>query len=411
VLAQADQKKVIDKALYVARQEAEELLRVADEQRKAILADGRRRAAQAREEAMVRGASTSFARAAEEALEAFRKRAERYAEAADDIRTLALEIVRKVLGAEPDIAGKDVEKILERGLAQLRARRRLRIQLPTGRAAELRFERSNLMKALTAQPDLVVEEADDVGVGFARVVTEIGGALCAEESALDAVALAVNVRETPRSRDERGGAVTAPLVARGGGRGAMTSPRATEDSVSVDDGVLSEGPTAPVRPDRERTARLAAERRAAPAATPTAALDVLPDADVRLEDLSSMARGGHTGSDDDEDDATRALPAPRPRSEARLGARALPAPAPRVGARAHSLPPSPARPIADAGQAHGERERERLARERVPTGQVQAGGRAAARVSDREDDDEELDLYTDGPPRRGPFSPPTPRRE
>src|SRR5437764_12853280 len=54
------------------------------------------------------------------------------------------------------------------------------------------------MKALQSEPDLVVEDSDDVGVGFARVVTEVGGALCAEETALDALAMSVNVREQPR---------------------------------------------------------------------------------------------------------------------------------------------------------------------------------------------------------------------
>jgi flagellar biosynthesis/type III secretory pathway protein FliH len=208
VLAQAETKKVIDKDLFVARQAAEEILHAAEAERRALLAEGKRAAAQAREEAMVQGASTSFAQAAEEALEAFRKRADRYAEAADDIRALAHEIVRKVLGTEPDLGAGDVEGIMERGLAQLRARRRIRIQLPTGRIEQLRSERPNLMKAVAAEPDLVVEESDDVRMGFSRVVTEVGGALCTEASALDAVALAVNVRETPLRPEDRSNAMS-----------------------------------------------------------------------------------------------------------------------------------------------------------------------------------------------------------
>jgi len=112
VLAQADVKKVIEKELFLAKQEAEELLKRADVERREILTLGKRQAALAHEEAMTRGASEAFARAAEEALVAFRKRADRYAEAADDIRTLAVEIAKKLLGNDPDLGAKDVERIL-----------------------------------------------------------------------------------------------------------------------------------------------------------------------------------------------------------------------------------------------------------------------------------------------------------
>jgi flagellar biosynthesis/type III secretory pathway protein FliH len=404
VLAQADQKKVIDRALYVARQEAEELLRAADDERKAILAEGRRLAAQAREEAMVRGASESFARAAEEALEAFRKRGDRYSAAADDIRILALEIVRKVLGAEPDIAGKDVEKILDRGLAHLRARRRLRVQLPTGRPEELRFERPNLMKAVAAQPDLVVEEADDVRLGFARVVTEVGGALCAEQSALDAVALAVNVRESPRPRDER------PTSGTSSPAGVRTDARVLSRGLATGDGSASEvgadTPTAPVTRDRERTMRLPATGRpAAPPLARTAPHDELPDANVELDSRGSSVRD----DDDSDDDATRALPGPagRSRPDGRLGARALPAPTPRVADRSNGLPSGGERatPLASREQRAERDGIDRAVRDRVPTGMVQAGGKSGSRVVHVDArgavDDDDLDLYTDAaPPRR-----------
>ncbi len=200
VLAQADAKKVIEKEVFFARQEAEELLKRAEDERRQLLAEGKQQAAQAREQAMTLGASQAFAAAAQEALSAFRARAERYDEAADDIRVLALEIAAKVLGAPPDLARPEIERILNKGLEQLRARRKVRILVSPTRRSELTFERPNLMKAVDAQPDVLLEEADDVGVGFARVVTEVGGALCAEDAALEALAQAVNVKEAPRAR-------------------------------------------------------------------------------------------------------------------------------------------------------------------------------------------------------------------
>jgi flagellar biosynthesis/type III secretory pathway protein FliH len=201
----AGSKKFIERAVYQAKQDAEHILMRAEQERQALVADGKKQAARAKEEAMARGASEAFASAASEALTAFRKRAERYGEASDDVRVLALEVVKKILGADPDLGPAQVDKILQRGIAQLRARRRLRLQVSHQRLSELASERPNLMKALQSEPDLVIEGVDDVSAGFARVVTEIGGALCAEDTALDALSMAVNVREQPRERGARAG--------------------------------------------------------------------------------------------------------------------------------------------------------------------------------------------------------------
>ena len=150
-------KKVIGRDVFQAKQDAEHILKRAEQERQQIIADGKKMAARAKEEAAARGASEAFAYAAAEALTAFRKRAERYGEASDDVRVLALEVVKKVLGNEPDLGPTQVERILSKGMAQLRARRRLRLQVSHKRLGELASERPNLMKALQSEPDLVVE--------------------------------------------------------------------------------------------------------------------------------------------------------------------------------------------------------------------------------------------------------------
>jgi flagellar biosynthesis/type III secretory pathway protein FliH len=197
VLVGGDVKKVIDRELLIARSDSEAVLRAADEERKAVLAAGKRTTAQKYEESLARGAAEAFASAAQEALEAFERRAERCSDAADDIRVLALAIVKKVLGTEPDLGAHEVERIVERGVNGLRARRKLRVQVAPHRTFALIVERPNLMKAVAAEPDFLVEDAADVGPGFARVLTEIGGALCAEETALLALANTVGVKEQP----------------------------------------------------------------------------------------------------------------------------------------------------------------------------------------------------------------------
>jgi flagellar biosynthesis/type III secretory pathway protein FliH len=294
VLAQGDAKKVIEKEVFFARQEAEDIIKRAEDERRRIVAEGKQRAAQAREEAMTLGASQAFADAAQEALSAFRARAERYDEAADDIRILALEIAAKVLGAPPDLARPEVERIVKKGLEQLRARRKVRILVSTNRRSELAYERPNLMKAVDAQPDVLVEEADDVGVGFARVVTEVGGALCAEDAALEALAKAVNVKEAPRARGAEGSARTATSPAR------RTIGQTAESDLE----------------DRDRSERLLRSESADASVADgdierdTGAIDELPDAII--EDL------------DDDDLLTRALPEPLPRPRTDGVARARP---------------------------------------------------------------------------------------
>lgn len=194
-LKSAAGKKVIEKELYRAQQVAEQIMADAEAERARMLQAAKQQAAQAREEASAEGAEEAFAQAAQEALQSFRLRAERYAEAADDIRILALEVVSKIMNADLELDPREVDAIIKRGMDRLRARRKLRIQVSAARKAALVGQRPILLQRLEDEPDLVVEAAPDVGPGFARVVTEVGGALCAEQTAFDSLAEALGVKE------------------------------------------------------------------------------------------------------------------------------------------------------------------------------------------------------------------------
>ena len=301
-------KKVIEREVYQAKQDAAHILKRADEDRQKVLEDGKRKASQAHEEAMTRGASEAFSAAAAEALQAFRRRAERYAEAADDIRVLALEVVKKLLGTDPDLGQRDVERILQRGMAQLRARRRLRVQVSPRRLEALATERPNLMKTLQGEPDLLMEPTDDVGLGFARVVTEIGGALCAEETALDALASAVNVHEQPRTAGATTDKITRPSqtslrsnvpdavveeldesddTMQMASRRRTASGRDEEDIDEVsaaEEEPITHAPRPGDRPDRVRTGKVVVPARPATRVVPigTDSSDQQEDADLEL---------------------------------------------------------------------------------------------------------------------------------
>jgi flagellar biosynthesis/type III secretory pathway protein FliH len=359
VLAQADVKKVIEKETFLAKQEAGELLKRAEDERRTLLAEGKQLAAQAREEAMTRGASEAFSAAAAEALVAFRRRADRYGEAADDIRILAVEIARKLLGADPDLAPNDIDRIVAAGLSKLRAKRKLRVLVAVGRRASLQYERPNLIKAVDAEPDLLLEEAADVGVGYARVVTEVGGALCAEDSALEALAEAVNVKEIPRTGTPRNPNRSASTQV------GHRQPQGATGVGDDDDSVEEWPPSASAEQDED-----------------------LPDAAVD-EDHNNVDEFDEDNLDDDVEDirdfAPRApLPAPLPR--------------PRVSAPlpASIAPPRSPQPVSSV---------DRAPLDRVPTGRVQAQTRAVAVADLRAstvdvDEDDDLDLFTDARPVR-----------
>lgn len=188
-------KKVIEKEVYRARQEAADIIAEAEQEQQAVLQEGQQRAHQAREEAMLEAAEEAFAEAAKEALAAFRSRAERYAEAADDIRVLAFELARKILGNKVGLDDSQVDDVIRDGMNSLRAKRTLRMQLPQVRVDALQRERPMLMAALSREPDLLVIAATDVNEGFCRVVIEPGAALCTEQEALDLLADALHIEE------------------------------------------------------------------------------------------------------------------------------------------------------------------------------------------------------------------------
>ena len=191
----ASSRQVIEKEVYNAQKRAAEIKHEYDIRRDALLQEGKQRAAQAREEAQAQGAEDAFAEAAAEALAAFRARAERYSEARADIEALAREVVRKVLGNKTQLSAKAIDAILAKGLDVLRARRKLRVQLNETRVNALKKERPHLMRALRNEPDMIIEVSADVRDGFARVVTEVGGALSTEQRVLDELAQSIDVDE------------------------------------------------------------------------------------------------------------------------------------------------------------------------------------------------------------------------
>jgi flagellar biosynthesis/type III secretory pathway protein FliH len=390
VLAQADVKKVIDKELFLAKQEAEELLKRAEDERRQILAEGRLLAARTREEAMTRGASQAFATAAEEALSAFRARADRYDEAADDIRILAIEIATRVLGTTPDLARPEIERILTKGLEQLRARRKVRVLVSPDRRAELGFERPNLMKAVDAQPDVLVEESADVGPGFARVVTEVGGALCAEDSAMEALAQAVNVKEAPRARGGSGSAgathVGVAPVRRGTAHTADLDDSASASSSFADADDDDDDPDRSVRIERPGVDELSSVIDDAIGDEPLPSvpdLDDLPDAIIE---------------DEEDDDATRALPAPLPRPT-RQGMPSPPSSPPLPSSLAGPTAKRPA--VIKAGGAVAAVGRRPVAATRVLALDAQEQLRDQTRqLRGAGDDDDDLELFTDRRPGR-----------
>lgn len=301
VVAQSGKRPVIEKDLYEAQLRAAEIRKAAEREREHVLEEGKRRAARLREEAQSEGAAEAFAAAAAETLAAFRRRAERFGEASDDVRVLAREVVRKVLGVPTQLAQERVESILSDGMKQLRARRKLRVQLSGARLSALAHERPTLLGALQSEPDIVLEAVGDVSAGYCRIVTEVGGALCSEKTALETLAEGLRVVESPRAGPPpRGATVVPPRISsdddeepttnrRTGSAGSMLSSRVGRSVVRAAP-VSRSRPPALARNDLSRSDRNPVSDRVRPA--PAGDDDIEATMHLNVQELREELRRG-----------------------------------------------------------------------------------------------------------------------
>ena len=137
----AGPKKVIERAVYQAKQDAEHILMRAEQERHALIADGKKQAAHAKE-------GRCRADRPRRSRRPRARRSPRSASARSAMRRRATTCassrsrsIRKILGGDSDLGPAQVDKILQRGIAQLRARRRLRLQVSHKRLGELGSER------------------------------------------------------------------------------------------------------------------------------------------------------------------------------------------------------------------------------------------------------------------------------
>ncbi len=176
--------RVIEGEIYQAQKTAQEIRAKGEQDRKARLIEGKRQAALVQEETMSKAAAEAFAKAANEAIAIFQRRAKVYEDAAADIRVIALEIVQKILGTIQKLPPNQIDDVLKEGIKQLRARRCLRLQMCKEQKDKFSQNEQSLFGKITALPDFKIEEVADVKPGFIRVVTDVGSALCEEADAI-----------------------------------------------------------------------------------------------------------------------------------------------------------------------------------------------------------------------------------
>ena len=177
--------RLIEGDVYRAQQRAREILKEGEQERKRRLAKGKQEVALAREEAMAKGAVEAFETVAREALIIFKEKAGRYADVEKDVRLLAEEVAKKILGSPLSLSSDVLDKMTKAGIHKLKMRRQLKIQFAKGRLKELNEEAPVLVKQVQSEPDFEMGESSDVKRGFVRVLTEVGSALMEESLAME----------------------------------------------------------------------------------------------------------------------------------------------------------------------------------------------------------------------------------
>lgn len=175
-----DRGRVIEGETYKAQLLARDILSEGDQARSRKLAEARSAALLMREEASANAALEAFDCAGQKAIEIFTQRARYLSNAQTDIKTLALEIVEKILGGPMHLGQARQDEILANGMRQLRAKRKLVVQCPIGMLSEFDKSYHDLSEQISKEPDISIDEASDIKPGNLRIVTDAGSALCQE---------------------------------------------------------------------------------------------------------------------------------------------------------------------------------------------------------------------------------------
>ena len=163
--------RIIEREIYEAQQQARAILEQGEIDKKKRLADGKKSAVQAKDNAMLASASEAFAAAAKEALAIFKNKGDQSQNIPEIVKRISSEIISKILGEASQLESSQINAIINIHVQKLRSRRRIKLVFAKDSIPKLSF---NII------PELELADSSDVSLHMVRVETEVGHAVCDE---------------------------------------------------------------------------------------------------------------------------------------------------------------------------------------------------------------------------------------
>lgn len=163
--------RIIEREIYEARQQVRTILEQGEIDKKKRLAEGKKSAVQAKDDAMLASASDAFAMAAKEALVIFKNKGDQSQNIHEIIKRISAEIVSKILGEASQLESAKINTIIDNHVQKLRSRRRVKLVFAKNSVPKFSF---------SVIPELELAESNDVSLHMVRVETEVGHAVCDE---------------------------------------------------------------------------------------------------------------------------------------------------------------------------------------------------------------------------------------
>ncbi|MBL90209.1 MAG: hypothetical protein CMH56_00155 [Myxococcales bacterium] len=152
--------KVIDRQVYQAQQDAQEIITAGENEKRQREEAGVQSAQQAYEEHFVQAQASTEAELAGKLIQIFQQRRLLVATALEDVQTLSVEIIHKILGAPLQLGQAVITQQTQEEEATLLGRRTLSVGIPAEVHQKLKSLAPDFLDALTQCPDIELSDTE-----------------------------------------------------------------------------------------------------------------------------------------------------------------------------------------------------------------------------------------------------------
>ncbi len=167
-------RKVIDREVFGAQQEAEKIKQAAEQKAQQRRERGAQEAQAAYQQAHDEGGADGLRQVAAAAIQGYHRRGETLREAVDDCITIARQICAKVMGSDLRLDEAEIRRISEAELQRTVTRRQVTLNFGPERLAALEQQAPRLWAATTAQPEFCLGADPAMAEERAQVQSDVG---------------------------------------------------------------------------------------------------------------------------------------------------------------------------------------------------------------------------------------------